>query len=115
MPFSTPLIHKQFKLKEKIEPETPVTLSIAVACVGDRPVIGINGIGIDLSAVRKNSIEMIHLPAKYPEDGIFRFAFTEDVYPVLDAQRSYGRTYDKDGVPMNEEMVISLSTSGSKK
>ncbi|MBQ9772791.1 MAG: glycosyltransferase family 39 protein [Lentisphaeria bacterium] len=115
MPFSTPLIHKQFKLKEKIEPGTPVTLSIAVACVGSRPVIGINGIGVDLSAVRKNSIEMIHLPAKYPEDGIFRFAFTEDVFPVLDTQRSYGRTYDKDGVPMKEEMVVSLSTNGSKK
>jgi hypothetical protein len=115
IPFSTPQIHKQFKLKEDIAPGTPVMLSIAVVCDGERPVIGINGIGVDLSAVKKRTIETIHLPATYPEDGIFHFAFTEDIFPVLDTQRCYGRTYDKNGIAMQEEMVISLSTNGPAK
>ena len=58
---------------------------------------------------------MIHIPVPYPGDGIFRFGFTENLSPVLDTQRSYGRTYDREGVPMNEEMVVSLSTNGLKR
>ena len=115
IPFSTPQIHKQFKLKEEIAPGTPVMLSIAVVCDGERPVIGINGVGIDLSAVKKRSIETINLSATYPENGIFYFAFTENVYPVLDTQRSYGRTYDQNGIAMKEEMVVSLITNGPEK
>ncbi|MBR2441329.1 MAG: glycosyltransferase family 39 protein [Lentisphaeria bacterium] len=112
LPFSTPLLHKKFKLKEELAPGTPVTVSVAVVAMGDRPVITVNGIGVDLSAIKQRSIEMVHLPVPYPGDGIFRFSFTENLSPVLDIQRSYGRTYDRKGIPMNEEMVVSLSTNG---
>ena len=115
MPYSTPAIYKKFKLKEAIEPGTMVTISAAVVASGEYPVITVNGVGIDLSAIRKGSIEMIHLSVPYPGDGIFRFAFSGNLYPVLDIQRSYGRTYDRKGVPMNEEMVLSLSTTGQQK
>lgn len=112
---NTPQLSKKFALKEEIKPGTPVIVSIVVVCAEERPVIYLNNVGVDLSAVRKNSIETIHLPALYPEDGIFRFAFSQQLYPVLDTQRSYGRTYDHNGAPMLEEMVVSISTDGRVK
>ena len=115
MAYSTPSLHKKFALKEPIAPGTKVTLSIAVVAMEERPVIFVNGVGVDLSAIKKGSIEMIHLPAVYPADGIFRFAFSEKLVPFLDVQRSYGRTFDHRGVAMDEEMVVSLSTAGQAK
>jgi len=115
MAYSAPELNKKFVLKEEIKPGTPVIVSVAVVCAEVRPVIWLNGVGVDLSAVKKNTIETIHLPTQYPEDGIFRFAFSEKLFPVLDSQRSYGRTYDQRGVPMQEEMVVSLSTTGPAK
>lgn len=115
MAYSSPLLHKKFALKEQISPGTKVTLSIAVIAMEERPVIAVNGVAVDLSAIRKGTLEMIHLPVLYPADGIFRFTFSEKLAPFLDIQRSYGRTFDQRGVAMNEEMVVSLSTTGQTK
>ena len=116
MPFRTPFLFKKFALKEPINPGTEVMISIAVYINnGSRPVISLNGTGVDLSAVKKGRLEFIHLPTRYPENGIFQFAFSESTIPIIDAQRSYGRTFDERGRKMQEEMVVMLSTMGPAK
>ena len=82
---------------------------------GGRPIIGVNGLYVDLSAVPKGTVQMIHLEVPYPGDNVFRVEFTENLFPVVDLQRAYGRTYDYRGAPIDAELAMSISTFGKEK
>ena len=108
-------LFKEYQLQEPITAGSRIKLSIAVVCGGGRPIIGVNGLYVDLSAVPKGTVQMIHLEVPYPGDNVFRVEFTENLFPVVDLQRAYGRTYDYRGAPIDAELAMSISTFGKEK
>ena len=107
-------LFKTFSPKNPIPAGEKVKLTIPVVCrnTGERPIIRINDLVLDLSHLRKEVLDTVQVEIPYPEDRFFRIALSENVCIFLDLQRAYGRTFDKNGLSLNSELVISISTVG---